>query len=159
MKKIPLLLFIVYFIILLQLVLFKGKLFYHIVPGNKNYRIKTAHAAYKGFNVVPFRTIYSFLTAGRAASTESKVDNILGNIALFVPFGFLVPFVFKNRTGFKKVVLAAALVSLCFELYQFITHTGEADVDDIILNTLGGMMGYGAFVLFSRFYQPVASKE
>jgi len=70
----------------------------------------------------------------------------LGNIGWFVPFGFLVPILFK-RLRPATVVLAGLLLSLCIETTQFIFHKGVAELDDLVLNTLGVAIGYLLFRL------------
>ncbi|HET7899468.1 MAG TPA: VanZ family protein, partial [Flavisolibacter sp.] len=65
------------------------------------------------------------------------------------PFGFLLSLALMNKARFATVVACTFLLSFLFELYQLLSHTGQCDVDDIILNTTGGMMGF----LFFRLAQ------
>src|SRR5829696_1515705 len=139
MRALTIFLFIVYLVILVKIVLFKGALFYQVVPGTDDYRINSQNKTYYGYNLVPFRTILSFLTLHPSTSTSAKVFNLLGNIALFIPFGFLFPILFDRMSKFKTVFFISLLLSLFFELFQLITHTGQSDVDDLILNSLGAV--------------------
>jgi glycopeptide antibiotics resistance protein len=150
MRTLTVILFTIYMIILVKVVLFKGPLFYEVVSGADDYRASTSNATYKGYNLVPFRTIKSFLTPHPSISTSTKVFNLLGNIALFVPFGVLLPLLFRNLGKFNYMFLASVLLSLFFEAFQLFTHTGHFDVDDIILNSLGGVIGYLIFIATSR---------
>lgn len=64
----------------------------------------------------------------------------VGNLVWFVPLGMLLPLL----TGCgKRVILYSFLLSLAIETVQFVFGTGVSEVEDLILNTLGGAMGYG----------------
>jgi len=152
MRVIAIIVFLIYIVVLIKLVVLKGPLFYQLVPGTSDYRVLAVNGHYTGYNLVPFHTIRSFLTLHPSTSTSAKVFNLLGNIALFVPFGFLLPIIFKQAGKFAPVLIASFLVSLCFELFQLITHTGHFDVDDLILNSIGGSLGYVCFLVAVRFF-------
>src|SRR5829696_8739519 len=111
MRLLTIVLFIVYLAILIKIVLFKGAFFYHFVPGTENYRVNSQNKTYYGYNLVPFRTIRAFLTFHPSTSTSAKVFNLLGNIALFIPLGFLFPIVFDRMSKFKTVFLVCFLLS------------------------------------------------
>ena len=65
----------------------------------------------------------------------------LGNIGWFIPFGFLLPALSK-RENFIRVIISGFLFSLTIETTQFIFYKGVAEIDDLILNTLGTIIGY-----------------
>ncbi|RZK10289.1 MAG: VanZ family protein [Flavobacterium sp.] len=143
--------FIIYIIILVKLVVLKGPFFYQIVSGmSYNYQMQAAQADYGGVNLVPFRTIKAFMNLHPSTSMQVKVFNLLGNVALFIPLGFLLPFVFRKANTLGRVLMASFLISLLFELYQLITHTGNFDVDDLLLNSIGGAIGYACFVMVTK---------
>jgi glycopeptide antibiotics resistance protein len=143
--------FIIYLAILVKLVVLKGPFFYQVVSGmSYNYQMQAAQGTYGGVNLVPFRTIKAFMNLHPSTSMQAKVFNLLGNVALFIPLGFLLPFVFRKANTFWKVAVASFLVSLLFELYQFVTHTGNFDVDDLLLNSIGGAVGYACFVMVTK---------
>ena len=142
-------LFVVYMLILVKLILFKGDLFYQVVSGSNQ---KPDSTVGTGYNLIPFRTISAFMTFHPSTSTSVKVFNVLGNIALFVPFGFLFPLVYRNLAKFKQVFWASVFVSLAFELVQLITRSGQFDVDDILLNSLGGVIGYFIFIAICQSF-------
>ena len=145
--------FIIYIAVLVKLVVLKGPLFYQIVSGSAaSYKVDSSNGTYMGYNLVPFKTIRSFMTLHPSTSTSAKVFNLLGNIALFVPMGILLPLVFKRAIGWLKIVIATFLISLCFELFQLFTHTGHFDVDDLILNSIGGLVGYGCYLIARKYF-------
>lgn len=95
---------------------------------------------HRSINLIPFRTIIEFLTSGY--NLRIIVTNIAGNIVAFMPMGFLLPIVFNKKNGFRKVVFVALLSSLTIEVAQYISGVGASDIDDLILNVLGAMIGY-----------------
>lgn len=79
------------------------------------------------------------------------LEQVLLNIIFFVPFGFF--FMFKNITEKKifKITIIASLFSLGIEILQYFSGR-YADIDDIIWNTLGAVLGIGAFILVKNIY-------
>jgi glycopeptide antibiotics resistance protein len=95
-------------------------------------------------NLVPFHTIWHDWQAG---GTEFVV-NFLGNIVAFLPMGIIPPLIRTRRTEAWQVALFSLILSLTIEGGQYASNRRVADVDDLILNTLGGLLGYwllGAF--------------
>ena len=72
---------------------------------------------------------------------ESKREaaQYLLNILFFIPYGFLFPW----KDNWKRVFVTALVLSVFIELSQFIFNLGWCEVDDVISNTLGAMIGYG----------------
>ena len=68
--------------------------------------------------------------------------NVFGNIGWFMPFGLLGPAVRPRLRGFWCAVFSGALLSTAIELGQFALASGSVDVDDILLNTLGALLGW-----------------
>lgn len=73
---------------------------------------------------------------------EVLLYNLAGNIAALTPLGFLLPAAFRELNSFKAVFTAGFFIILTAELLQLVTRRGVFDVDDIILNILGTMLGY-----------------
>ena len=93
-------------------------------------------------NFLPFKTILSYLLGehGRLIGTF----NLVGNIVLFLPIGFLLPLVYRKMTWQKSLALAVA-TPLFIEGMEVVLRVGIFDVDDIILNGLGIIIGYWLF--------------
>lgn len=136
--------FILYIFLLVKVILFKGAFFFRVVSPHPSYQQHTANSTYHLYNLVPLHTILSFMR--ESDSPKAIFFNVFGNILLFVPFGFFLPLVFKRSASLKLALVLSALLSLSFELYQLLTHTGQFDVDDILLNTTGGLAGYFLFL-------------
>ncbi|WP_312094845.1 VanZ family protein [Niallia sp.] len=82
----------------------------------------------------------------------------LGNILLFIPFGLLLPFLYKKRFRTLVTLGLAVLCSFSIELIQFFfTVDRAADIDDFILNTFGAMVGYFLFLMMRLFVRRLYS--
>ena len=68
--------------------------------------------------------------------------HIAGNIAFFVPLGLFFAYFFPKLRTWRRMPIAALGVSFFLELMQWVFQTGVSDVDDLILNTLGGCIGF-----------------
>ncbi|KAA2243655.1 VanZ family protein [Chitinophaga agrisoli] len=87
------------------------------------------------------------------------LGNFLGNILLFVPYAFILMWVCRI-TSIRRVVWIGCLTSILLETIQYIYHLGVADVDDVLLNTLGTALGaYLYKTFFSRLNTPIACKR
>ena len=102
------------------------------------------------YNLVPFREIRRYLQYPKVLGTYAVVTNLVGNIVGFLPFGSILPVLKRNMRNFWKILLLSFEFSAMIEVTQLITKVGSFDVDDIILNTLGGVLGYGIFCICNR---------
>ena len=68
--------------------------------------------------------------------------------AMFVPFGFMLPLIWKRYRSGVKTVLAGFLLSLSIEVIQLFSFRAT-DIDDLLMNTLGAAIGYGVIRLFA----------
>ena len=93
-----------------------------------------------------FREIRRFIEYREQLGMFVVAANLLGNILIFVPYGFFVSMAGRTR-GFFKTFFYSMFLSLAVETVQLVTRVGSFDVDDILLNTIGGVLGYIAFVL------------
>ena len=76
--------------------------------------------------------------------------NVIGNIAMFIPVGIVWPFCFPKLNSVLKTVLAGGGFSLLIELLQLLSHERHSDVDDLILNTIGVLIGALIFFALRR---------
>lgn len=100
------------------------------------------------YNLIPFKTINRYFHYSFQPGISMVTDEFFGNILAFLPFGFFLPFLF---TKVKSAGLAAGwafLLSLTVETAQFLFRVGAFDVDDLILNTVGGSIGYSIWYIF-----------
>ena len=99
-------------------------------------------------NLIPFRVIANTYREAFVNGVRSYFTiNFLGNIMMFMPFGFFVPLLW-NRSN-RKVVLSGCLTSVFIEICQLFLYR-STDIDDVILNTTGVILGLLAFHLLRR---------
>ncbi len=96
-------------------------------------------------NIIPFATIINYIS--RLLSSDIKASiviiNLATNLLLFAPMGFFIPILFENRIkNIKQFGIMIIIITIFVEILQFITYSGGADVDDIILNTIGAIIVY-----------------
>lgn len=92
-------------------------------------------------NLIPFvETIKMFNS--NFMGIGNTIYNVGGNILLFAPLGFFIPLLFKKENKLCRIALYGAIFSITIEALQFLTATNITDIDDIIFNTLGAMIGY-----------------
>jgi len=104
---------------------------------------------HNNFNFVPFKTIFNYWNYSR--DREECLINLLGNILVFLPLGILLPLTFKNCCKFIRIFLIVLFITLFIEIAQYATSVGIADIDDIILNLAGGIIGYLLFKALNKF--------
>lgn len=105
-------------------------------------------------NLVFFQEIKRFYYALKNGQiTITAALNLVGNVLVFIPFGFLIPLM-SNRhwTGLKTAIAAVVVVS-GIEVYQLISKTGVFDVDDFILNWFGVFLGWLLYKIAARLKQ------
>jgi glycopeptide antibiotics resistance protein len=138
---------IAYSAILIKFVVFKA------IPAIRmgHLRLRFAGPHTGPANLVPFKTIVPELI-GHGNHLINMV-NLFGNIIPFMPIGLLAPLVFRSFSWQKALVLGV-VTGLSFEVMEVIFRVGIFDVDDVITNAFGVMLGYGVFVLFKRRAQP-----
>ena len=141
-------LLLLYIAILIYFVLFSDQL--GRADGYNTYR----------YNLVPFQEIHRFIAYRDSVPMWAFLVNMIGNVLVFVPIGFLLPIIGKGEVGLVRSVVNAFVLSLCIETLQLVTRVGVFDVDDLILNTLGGAIGWMAFSLIRKlFYQFIERKD
>lgn len=98
-------------------------------------------------NFIPFHEIMDYF---KQADFHSLI-NFIGNIVIFIPFGILLPLIFRGMSNpLSKVLILSFTFSLGLETAQLILAIGTFDVDDLILNTFGSVLGYGMFLLGNK---------
>jgi glycopeptide antibiotics resistance protein len=140
--------FVAYMLLLVKFILLKQP--HYFLSQAKHFGIHNIQAGEKKMVLIPFKTTLIYLRGKKGF--WAAIANLGGNIIGFVPMGILLPLLFKKLSTGVKVVLTIFLISLAFEITQFIVGVGYADVDDIIQNTLGGAFGYW---LYCKYFSPL----
>lgn len=94
--------------------------------------------------IMPFWSYYDVIVKKNTA----LVSQMIGNVLVFIPFGILLPEVWKRTRNIRCLILIVASVSLCLELGQLIFKLGLFEFDDVFHNTLGAVLGYGLWRMF-----------
>ena len=115
----------------------------------ENYGRVTGLEKYR-YNLVPFREIERFWKYRRELGIHS-FHNLAGNILGFMPAGFFIPMLWKDKRGFFFTVYMTFQLSLQAEILQLIFRVGSFDVDDLLLNTFGGILGYLLLILLKKW--------
>lgn len=102
------------------------------------------------YNLIPFREIRRYLVYYEQIGLWRVLWNLAGNVIGFMPFGALLPLLRNNGPGFWKTALYSFEMTLLIEISQLVLRVGSCDVDDMILNTLGGCLGYMVYDLLIR---------
>ena len=97
------------------------------------------------YNLVLLKEIKRFIEYREELGAFAVFTNLFGNILIFMPFGFFISMASRAR-GFFMTLFYRFGLSLCVEVFQLLTKVGSFDVDDLLLNTIGGVLGY---ILFS----------
>ena len=116
-------------------------LFYIVTFQDDNYGLS---------NFVPFKEIFRY-----NFTSKLFVKNILGNILLFMPFGLFISAYLDNRKIFPSLILTL-ISSVSIEIVQYLIGR-VFDVDDIILNLVGGLIGSIIFVILDKLRDKLPS--
>lgn len=123
-----------YIFILFKLILFKD------IPLRSLTKIfSSGFEGFRGLNVMPFASIIDMFT-DPSVGIIKFIINIMANVLIFVPLGILLKI--KNENfSLLKIVMLTSIFSLSLEMTQYFLKIGISDIDDIILNSLGGLLG------------------
>lgn len=105
-------------------------------------------------NLQPFSTIRQYIEGKDHFNLITWFNNLFGNVLLFMPFGFLLPYLIKPLHHWFIIACCSFLFSSAIEITQRYNRVGSFDVDDIILNTAGGIVGYLLFISCKMVFPP-----
>lgn len=108
------------------------------------------------YNLIPFLEIKRFWEHRSVLGSQIVFLNLFGNVIGFIPLGFLLPIVSPALKKTGVVVCLGFCISITVECLQLILRVGSCDVDDVILNTVGTLIGYIGYRICNgirrRFY-------
>ena len=111
------------------------------------------------YNLVPFLEIHRYLHYKEILGDQMVFLNLFGNVIGFIPLGFLLPVV---CSGFKKpgiVIYLGITISIMVECLQLLLRVGSCDVDDVILNTIGTVIGYICYRICNAIRRKLYGKK
>lgn len=124
--------FIVYLLVLVRIVLFKDTQIYNLFA-------MIGHGQ-RVLNIIPFVSTFEMMST---IGLLHNLQNIAGNLAVFFPMGIFIPLLMNK--GFKQTVVIVIGISVSIEVVQYILAIGISDIDDVILNTVGAIVGWSVF--------------
>lgn len=95
-------------------------------------------------NFLPFVYLFDY------PQLREALLNLIGNTAMFIPLGIVWPSVFKKLDAPWKVIAAGVGFSACIEILQLPFYDRVTDIDDLILNSAGYLIGYGIYLLAGK---------
>ena len=119
---------------------------------------RTGPASEYHYNLVLFQEIRRFWTYRDQLGTYAVFSNLFVNVLIFMPFGFFLPMASRHRS-FASAVLYSFSLSLGVEAFQLLTKVGSFDVDDLLLNTIGGAAGYIIFTICAAIRRHHVAKK
>lgn len=99
--------------------------------------------------LVPFKTIIEYASQVHSF-TDWFIKNLVCNIVMFMPYGLLIPYIMKSKRVFLIVCIIGTFFSGLIEIIQYIFAIGKFDIDDIILNLLGTILGYACYIVIEK---------
>lgn len=137
-KKLIKILFSIYILFLILFVVLKFDGSFERIISLHNSIIENEKDGLRNINLIPFRTMSQYL---KNITEPYAFKNIIANILVFIPLGFFISN--KNPKNVFKALIICLGVILSIELIQLFFKIGFFDVDDIILNLTGSLIGMG----------------
>lgn len=138
--------FIIYLLFLMKIVLFKYTGLVDVVKG-----IATGNLnGFRSINLIPLSSIIEFAKIILEGNFTRGFNNIIGNIFVFAPLGYFLPLLFNKCKRINTVILVGFIISFLFETCQYLLYLGSADIDDIILNLVGTVIGFAFYQIIIR---------
>ena len=141
-KYLYIIILVIYSALILRLIVFK-------YPTGMTFSIANA-------NLIPFKTILVYFSG--EPTWRIAMRNLLGNIVVLVPLGFLLATMYQ-RLKWNRALLVSLFTGVVLELLQVIFRSGIFDIDDIILNSLGVVIGYLLFVFLYEVFKKNYKKD
>ena len=102
-------------------------------------------------NILPFRLNFvPFVNLMDYEVRREALLNVIGNSFLFLPVGIVFPIVYRKLNTHWKVIAAGVGTSLSIEILQLLFFDRVTDIDDLILNSAGYLLGYGIYLLVKK---------
>ena len=151
--------FVIYILILIKLIVFKYP-YERLVDIAASWSSSVVFEGLGNANFVPLKTIKMYI---KYSDRLNSFENLAGNIFAFVPFGMMFPLTMTRLRRFGIVFVNGLTLVLGIEMFQLISAFGAFDVDDVILNCLGIVLGYVIYAagcsLFPAFIKIMGIKE
>lgn len=111
------------------------------------------------YNLELFKEIGRFIKYRHVLGLQAVLLNLVGNVVAFIPFGFFLPILHHKCRSLLRTVFFSFELSLAVETIQLVSKVGSFDVDDLLLNTIGGALGCLIFLWMNRIRRTYETKE
>ncbi len=104
-------------------------------------------------NLTPLKTLRLYLRLTESANgyyVRHAYINLIGNVVMFIPLGVFPPWIWRKMRSFFKTAFVATAVIVTVEVLQYVTLLGSCDVDDLLLNLSGVIIGYSLWKLIEK---------
>lgn len=119
---------------------------------------RAEHLDYR-YNLTLFQEIGRYYNWGmRTGNWNLFYLNVMGNVCVFIPWGIFLPKLFTKCKNPLLTILFSFELSFCVELIQLVTKVGSFDVDDLLLNTIGGLCGFLIYTIY-RWIKRLVCKQ
>lgn len=147
-------LFVVYIIFVLKVIIFKYS-YEHLQSIMDTWSKEVILEGLDSANFTLFRTIHMYIVY---ADRLNSFENLAGNVVVFMPLGMFLPWIWRRFRNFADTFLAAFLFSLSIEIFQLFSAFGAFDVDDILLNCAGSIIGYLIYMIGEKLVSALQKK-
>ena len=148
-KKIWKFIFVVYILILIKLIVFKYPWKY-LLEITVNWGKNVVLQGIANGNFMLGKSIRLYIRYFDKFPFWNGFANLIGNVLIFIPYGFLLPKAYPSCGKWWRVIYCAVGFTMCIELFQLLSGFGRFDVDDILLNVLGVVPGYLLYAVFQK---------
>ncbi len=101
-------------------------------------------------NFIPLKTIKMYIRYYSSLPNIHSFENLFGNIFVFAPFGFMLPMVYRKCRNVCILLINTFLFVLGIEVFQLFSAFGAFDVDDILLNCIGSLLGFFIYIMIEH---------
>ena len=147
-KKVCKIVFVIYILLVIKLIVFKYP-WEHLMAITKSWEKGVILEGLATANFSLGKSIRMYIRYFDKFPFWNGFANLIGNVLVFIPYGFLLPKAYPGCGKWWRVLYCAIGWVMVIELFQLFSAFGAFDVDDILLNVSGAMIGY-LFYAFCR---------
>lgn len=148
MKKFEKVIFVIYLMLFILFIMLKFDGSFHYLYNIRYSIMENKKYGLANISLIPLKTIKNYL---KVLPEFYAIKNLLGNIIPFIPFGYFIPiYIYKYKKSFFCVIFSFILLCITIETIQYIFSIGFFDIDDIILNLIGLILGYLIFKIIKK---------
>ena len=142
------LIFFLYLLVLMKVIIFKYPL-EQLQAIAASWRKEVILEGLDTANFTLFKTIRMYIDYSYKLNS---FENLVGNVVVFLPFGYLLPRIWRTAKSGLMLMGYAFFFSLSIELFQLFSAFGAFDVDDLLLNTAGALIGFFVYKMNMKLF-------